>query len=121
MANENENGTQGGFDVAGLIPQITEEVTAALRDRAIQNFSYSVTNAVGEQVSKYIQENVVPLVAVELKSRDAEVRAAVAAAFIASVDALAENLKATAIKKMAGYDGDKLVSEFVRAVFGRGY
>jgi hypothetical protein len=115
----NETKAPGNIDISSLIPQITADVTAAIRERAINGFTYAVQQQVGEQVSAYIKEQIVPLIADELKANHAELRAAIVKGVYASVEALAEKLRTAAVAKITGYDGDKLIKEFIGQVFPR--
>lgn len=118
MAETNE--MTGTLDIGAMIPRITEDVMAAMREKAIQSFSYQVQQAVGAEVQKFIAEQIVPDIAAELKARSPELRAAVVAGIFGAMDALAEKVKKSAVDKISGYDGDKVIKDFISTIY-RGY
>lgn len=97
-----------------MIPQITEQVAAQLRDRALARFEHQVAEAVAKEVERYISENIVPAVAKELQAKDAEIRAALVSGVCAAVDVLGRQIQESVTKRVAGYDGDKLVADVMR-------
>lgn len=121
MANETESKAVEpmNLDISKMIPRITEEVTAKIRERAVESFGYEVNRAVAAQVQAFITEHIVPDIAAELKARSPELRAAVVAGVFGAMDALSEKVKKAAVDKIAGYDGDKVIREFIAAIYPR--
>jgi hypothetical protein len=107
-----------GIDVEKMMPQITEEVAAKLKQRAVDSLVYEVNHAVAKAVSSYIDENIVPSVKEELKAHDAEIRAAIVAGVVGASKALAARIAEDATKKLASYEGDQMVRKMVTSIFG---
>ena len=120
MANKE---TEGRFNIAvdAMLPQITEEVAAELRKRALESISWEVKEAVQAEVRTYLTDSVLPQVRKELAQHEAEIRAAMVAAVRASGLLVAEKLQEAATKKMASYEGDKVLKDVFDKLFGRGY
>lgn len=110
-----------GLDIKAMLPRITEQVAAELRQKAVERFQWQVLSAVEEQVKLYITERIVPEVQRELAEHEAEIRASMVAAIRGACVALTEHVTESATKKIAGYDGDKAIKAIVDQLFGRGY
>jgi hypothetical protein len=107
-----------GIDIDELIPRVTEEVAAAMRERAMASLDYQVQAALRTTIEEYITANIVPSVRAELTKNEAEIRAALCAGIVAGCNALAAKLAESATKKIEGYEGDKLLEVVVQTVWG---
>lgn len=105
--------------IESMLPQITEQVAAEIRKRALDNLSYEVTSAVQNEVRRYLVENIVPGVTAELQKHDAEIRAAFVEAVRQCAQLATDAVVKKAAEKMAGYDGDKMLKEIFGAIFPR--
>lgn len=106
--------------IQSLIPQLTEEVAAKIRDRCLSNMEYNVAQQVQLLVGEHIKEVVVPAVHAELAAHGDEIKAAVIAAVKQVALTIGTALVAKATEKLAGYDGDKLLAGMLGPLF-RGY
>lgn len=106
--------------IQSLIPRLTEEVAAKIRDNALQNLQWDVARKVQEEVGKYIEDVIIPAVRAELADHEAEIKASVLAAIRATFDAVGAALVASATKKLASYEGDKLLTQMLGPLL-RGY
>ncbi|HEU4727633.1 MAG TPA: hypothetical protein VFT22_07085 [Kofleriaceae bacterium] len=107
-------------NVKALIPRLSQEVAERIRDEALGNIRYSTSQAITEEVKKYIAENVMPQVRKDLEASSDEIRAAVIAASKGVAELLCAALVESATKKLASYEGDKLLKEVFGPLF-RGY
>lgn len=107
------------IDLSAMIPRVTEEVAAKLRESAFDNLKYQVTQACALEIKKYIEENIVPSVRAEMVKHEAEMKAAIIGGILASMSDLTARIHADAVKKIAGYDGEKLVADIVGKLFSR--
>ena len=107
------------ISVESMIPQITEQVAAELRKKAIESFGYEVQQAVTTEVRRYITENIVPTLTAELKEKEPEIRAAFVAGIVGTAHAVAEHARSRAVEKLAGYEGDKLIRSIFDSLFSR--
>ena len=103
--------------VKNLIPQIEEQITK----RALDSLGYAVQERIKEAVLKHVDEVVMPLVKEQLAADTAEHAALLVAAMNRVTAELAQRVEEIAIKKLASYDGNKLVGELMTKMFGRGY
>jgi len=107
------------LSIESMLPQITEQVAAEIRKKALDSLSYEVQSAVTEEVRRYMVENIVPQVTAELKKHEVEIRAA----FVESVRQCAtlatDAVVKKAAEKMAGYAGDKMLKEIFGTLFPR--
>jgi hypothetical protein len=114
-------GTKLENSIAAMLPSITEQVTAKLRERALSNLEHQVTMAVAEQVKAFLSETIVPTVAEELRAAEPEIRAAIVAGVRGGSLALAAAIEKKITDKVTGYDGDKVIGEILRQLAPRGY
>lgn len=115
-------GEKMGQAIEAMLPSITEQVAAQLRERALRNLEHQVTQAVGEEVKRYLTENIIPSVTAELKAADPEIRAAIVAGIKAASVQLAAQIEKRITDKITGYEGDKVVAAILRQVSpGPGY
>ena len=110
-----------GIDIEELIPRVTEEVAAKMRENAMTALSYQVQHAVSTAISKYIEDNIIPSVRQELAAHEAEIRAAFVAGIKGACVALAERIEKDAAEKMASYNGNDLLKSVVNSLWGSGY
>lgn len=106
--------------VKALIPQMTQQVADAIREEAMKNIKWSTAQAITAEVTKYIAEIVLPLVRADLEAASDDIRAAIVAAAKGVAVMLAEQLVVSATKKIASYEGDKLLTSVFGPLF-RGY
>lgn len=107
--------------IESMLPQITEQVAAELKKRALDVLSYEVGAAVRTEVERYIKENIVPSVRAELAAHETEIRASFVEGIRQACLLASTKIVASATKKMADYEGDKVISDVVRALFGQRY
>lgn len=106
--------------IKALMPQMTEQVAAQIRERALANLEHVVASAVTEEVKKYIANVIVPSVQAELAAHEGTIKAGVLAAVKVVAERCGTALVEQMTEKLTGYQGDKLV----RDIFGplmRGY
>lgn len=108
-------------DLSGMIPQLTEEIALQLRTKALESFSWEVRSAVQAEIKKYITENIVPTIGKELEAQHVTIRATFLAAILEGVNTVAEKLAATIKSQVAGYDGDTMVTDFIKTILGKRY
>lgn len=101
-------------NVKAMLPQITMEVVAAIKEQALRNLQYTTATAIQEAVTEYVKTEVLPAVKDELRANDAVMKAAILASTKGVAELLCESIVDSARKKLAAYDGDKLVA----SVFG---
>lgn len=118
-----ESATKPGFTIAieAMIPQITADVAAQLRERALAGLTHEVTQAVNAEVKRYVAEHIVPEVAAELHAHKAELIAAVVAGVKASALALSDALARHATEKLGGYEGAKVVGRIMAELAPKPY
>lgn len=106
--------------IKALMPQLTEQVAAQIRQRALSNLEHVVASAVTEEVKTYVADVIAPTVRAELVKHDADIRASV----VAAVKLIGENVAAELVKqvteKLSGYQGDHIIKEVFGPIF-RGY
>jgi hypothetical protein len=107
------------ISLENMLPQITEEVAAKLRERALASLTYQVEDAIKVKVRGYIEENILPTVQKELEAHDSEIRAAFVAAVVAASQAVAAKVKEAAEEKLTSWGGEKLVGELMSKIFSR--
>lgn len=112
---------QVGIDFTAMIPQLTQEVSAELRRRAVESLQYEASAAVSAAVKEFIATNIVPAIQAELTASSAELRATFLAAVKQSVTLSAAQLVEHTQKRLGAYDGEKVVRETLRAIFGSPY
>ncbi len=104
------------IELKEMLPWITEQVTAELRNRAVDAFKYNATEAVSKEVNRYIQEVIVPEVSKELQSKRAEL----IAVFVASVNDVAnmtaDAIKTQALKNLTSYGSENLIGAFMKNI-----
>lgn len=106
--------------IQSLIPRLTEEVAAKIRDQALSNMQYSVAKQVEAEVAKYVAEIIIPAVRADLVAHEEEIKASVVAAIKALFDAIGAALVEHTVKKLASYEGDKLLTQMLGPLL-RGY
>jgi len=106
--------------VTAMIPQMAAEIGAKIKEQTLRNIEYTTAKAIAEEVQAYVAEHVMPLVKSELAAQTDEIKAAILVGARGVASALATSMIESFTKKLAGYEGDKLIT----AVFGpffRGY
>lgn len=106
--------------VTAMIPAMASEIAGKLKEQTLRQMEYTTSKAIADAVTAHITEHVMPLVHEELKVHADEIKAAVLTAARGIAAALAQAMIDQVGKKLAGYEGDKLIT----AVFGplfRGY
>lgn len=106
--------------VTAMIPAMAAEIAAKIKEQTFRNIEYTTGKAIAEEVTRYVAENVMPLVKAELAAAQDEIKAGILAAAKGISEQLAVALVSKLAEKLAGYEGDKII----QAVFGplfRGY
>lgn len=106
--------------VTAMIPAMAAEIAAKIKEQTFRQMEYTTGKAIGDAVTKYITDEVLPLVHAELAAQSDEIKAAILVASRGIADKLVETMVDQFAKKLASYEGEKLVA----AVFGplfRGY
>ncbi len=106
--------------VKAMIPRMTEEIAVAIKDRALRSVEYSTSEAIAEEVKRYVSDIVMPLVLDDLRSQQDAIKAAILAACKGFADALAETLLRKMTDRLTGYEGDEILKD-VFGPFFRGY
>lgn len=109
------------LDLAAMLPKITADVAEQLRTKAVERLQYTVANAIEAEVKLYIAETILPQVRKGLTEHEVEIRAAIVAAIHGASMSLAARITEAATKKMSSYEGDKVLSDIVQKLFGRGH
>ena len=104
-----------------MLPGITAEVAAKLKQRAIESLEYAVTTAVGKTIEDYIKTDILPAVQAEVQAHHAEIKAAVVAGVLGAMKAASEQIQKKAIEKLTGHEGDRVISSILDAIKPRGY
>lgn len=107
--------------IDAMLPAITEQVAAQLRQRAFDALTYRVNEAVAAEVQRYITENIVPAVTAELEAHRAELIAAVIAGVQASMVALSTATVKHVTDRLTGYDGSKVVGKILGELAPKAY
>lgn len=106
--------------IMALVPSMTEEIAKKIKDRALGNLEHSVAQSVSTEVQRYVGEVVMPAVRLELEAHETEIKAAVLAAVKATWAKIGEAMVEYTTKKLASYDGDKLLQQMFGPLL-RGY
>lgn len=106
--------------IQSMIPRLTDEVAAEIRNKCIANMTYDISKQVTAEVGKHIEEVILPAVRLELQEHEAEIKASVVAAVKATFAAVGEKLVKHTVEKLAGYEGDKLLTQMLGPLL-RGY
>jgi hypothetical protein len=105
--------------IEAMIPRMTEQVAQELRKRALDSLTSSVTYQINDEVKKYITEVILPETRKELVKHEAEFKAAALASVKGVLTEVAEQIFTKAKARLSGYDGDRVIDEVMRSVFGR--
>ena len=116
MSNKNEDNLT--ISIEAMLPEITKTVAAELRVRALNSLQYDVQSAVSAEVKTYIAENIVPAVRKELAKHDAELRAVFVDAVRGAMELTAKAVLTATAKRLASYEGDKIVQTILRDIVG---
>lgn len=100
--------------VGAMLPKITDDIAAELSKRALQSLEYTVAQEVQSTIKKYIEERILPSVVEELKTHDAEIRAAILGGVLGGVKSLGESITKRLTEHVGGYQGEKLVREVLQ-------
>lgn len=106
--------------VTAMIPAMAEEIAGKIKEQAFRQLEYTTGRAITDEVTKHVAENVLPLVREELAAQNDQIKAAILAASRGIAEQLVAAMVDQFAKKLASYEGEKLVA----AVFGplfRGY
>lgn len=106
--------------IQALIPRLTDEVAAEIRKQCLAGMSYTVSKQVQEVVGEHIKDVILPAVREELAAHEAEIKASVIAAIKQTFEAAGAALVEHATKKLASYEGDKLLAQMMGPLL-RGY
>lgn len=106
--------------IQSLIPQLTEEVAAKIRERCLSNMEYNVAQQVMLVIGEHIKTVIVPAVQADLEAHTDEIKASVVAAVKQVSVTIGVALVAKATEKLASYEGDKLLAGMLGPLF-RGY
>lgn len=106
--------------VVAMIPQMAAEIGAKMKEQAFRNIEYTTSQAIADEVKKYIVDEVMPTVRSELAAQHEEIKAAVLVAARGIAAKLAESMIEKFTAKLASYEGDKLIKD-VFGPFFRGY
>lgn len=106
--------------IQSLIPQLTEEVAAKIRERCLSNLEYKVSEQVQAAVNEHIATIIIPAVKADLAAHEEDLKAAVIAAVKQVGVTIGAALVEHATKKLASYEGDKLLTQMLGPLF-RGY
>lgn len=109
------------LDLSTMLPGLTEQVAAELRRKAVAAFEYEAVQAVGATARKYIEDVIVPEAQAQLAAAKPELLALFVEAIRQTMAKTAEQILEMTTKRLAGYDGEKLVREVLTAIVGRGY
>jgi FKBP-type peptidyl-prolyl cis-trans isomerase (trigger factor) len=120
MKTEPEN-TKLATALESMLPRITEEVAAELRKRTLEKLEWQVSEQVQSEIKTYISERILPNVQSELAAHEAEIKAIFVESIRQCFALAAAQMVDTAKKKIAGYDGDKMLQDIVAKMLGRGY
>lgn len=104
-----------------MMPQLTEQVATEVRRRALEQLEHYTASVIVDEVKKYVADALLPQIQKELKGREVELRAAFLAAIQLTFETAAAKVTESATKKLASYEGDKLVQDVVKAIFGFRY
>ena len=107
------------LDVAAMLPRITQQVAEELRKRALDTFSYTATEIMKREITNYLQKEIVPTLVVELKAKEAEIRAGMITALVESMVLLNERVIDHARKRLTSYEGDSLIRQLPTTLFGQ--
>jgi len=106
--------------IQALIPTITDEVAGEIRKQCLAGMSYTISKQVQEVVGEHIRDVILPAVRDELAAHEAEIKASVIAAVKQVFVAAGASLVDHATKKLASYEGDKLLTQMMGPLL-RGY
>lgn len=106
--------------VTAMIPAMAAEIAAKIKEQAFQQLQYTTGRAIADEVTKYVSENVLPLVRDELAAQNDQIKAAILAASRGIADKLVETMVDQFAKKLASYEGEKLITSVFGPLF-RGY
>lgn len=106
------------LDIAAMIPRITEEVAATIRQKTLDSFNYSVGQAVQQEVTRFIRDRIIPEVSKELEDSGPQIRAAFVAGVQGACALVAQSIVDSTKKRLAGYEGDQLVTTTMRILLG---
>lgn len=106
--------------VTAMIPAMAAEIGQKIKEQTFRNIEYTTSKAIADEVQAYIAEAVMPMVKAELATQNDEIKAAIVAAARGVAEKLADALVESFTKKLAGYEGEKLITT-VFGPFFRGY
>jgi len=105
--------------IDSMLPEMTELVRKEMQDKMMQSMGWKVQELFNVEISKYLQEKVVPQMREELEQHTVTLRAAFVEALRVSCVAATDQIVKTAIKRMTEYEGDKVIKEVIKALFGK--
>lgn len=101
-----------------VMPRVKEIIKEQAARSIAESLKYSISVAVGKEVTKYIDEVIAPQVRIELDSRKLEMTATIIAGVELGVLALKDAISKKIMEKLSKpYALDKVLNE----VLGRGY
>lgn len=107
-------------DVKAMIPRMTQEIAEKIKATTLANIEHTTARAISEEVTKYIADEVMPLVRADLVAQQDAIKAAIVAAAHGIAEQLAVTLVERFTVKLSGYEGDKLITNVFGPLF-RGY